>query len=143
MIRQPSFDIDMRPENLLHSRRAEVLHFVSARGRDHALALSIGVGRSASKPMQPHRSSWTSGVTALGMRIALELPGTCDDVAMKIIADGSEVSNVVLWLSKSKVTELRGALADLLDRFEEPGFHAHVASKDYQTEVTIAAGTTE
>jgi hypothetical protein len=42
-----------------------------------------------------------------------------------------------LWLTDSEAAELRDALNDLL---AEPGdgWHAHVSSADYQTEISVA-----
>jgi len=58
---------------------------------------------------------------------------------VNISVDGADASNVLLSLKRSEATELRDALDALLDRFGEDGFHCHVSSDDYQTEVTITA----
>jgi hypothetical protein len=59
---------------------------------------------------------------------------------VRIEGDGSGVHDLMLFLTRSEAAELRDTLADLLDHFEEPGWHGHVSSADYQTEITVAAG---
>ncbi len=60
---------------------------------------------------------------------------------MRIEGDGFCVHALMLFLTRAEAAELRDTLADLLDHFDEPGWHGHVASADYQTEITVAAGT--
>ena len=57
---------------------------------------------------------------------------------MRIEADKQRVSKVVLYLSPSEASELRDGLEDLLEgHSEDPGWHCHVPSADFQTEITI------
>lgn len=57
---------------------------------------------------------------------------------MKLLVDDHVADAVVLLLTKTEAAELRDALDDLLQRFDEPGWHAHVSSADYLTEITVA-----
>ena len=50
--------------------------------------------------------------------------------------DGSQLRNVSLWLTHDEASELRDALQDMLERGPSAG-HAHVASADYQTQVSV------
>ncbi len=59
---------------------------------------------------------------------------------MRIEGDGSEVRDLLLTVTRSEAAELRDTLDDLLHNFEVPGWHGHVSSADYQTEITVAAG---
>lgn len=47
------------------------------------------------------------------------------------------LSYVYLWLTDTEAAELRDARNDLLGASSE-GWHAHVSSSDYATEVTVA-----
>ena len=57
---------------------------------------------------------------------------------MRIHADGTEAANLLLYLTRPEAAELRDALNDLLDHFDEAGWHAHVSNIDEQVEVTVA-----
>jgi hypothetical protein len=46
-------------------------------------------------------------------------------------------SRVYIWLTEDEASELRDALDDMLKRGPDPGWHAHVSSADYQTEMTV------
>jgi hypothetical protein len=59
---------------------------------------------------------------------------------VRIEGDGSEVRDLLLALTRSEAAELRETLEALLHNFEVPGWHGHVSSADYQTEITVAAG---
>jgi hypothetical protein len=50
---------------------------------------------------------------------------------------GEALRTVYLWVTDSEAIELRDALNDLL---AEPGdgWHAHVSSADFQTEISVA-----
>ena len=50
---------------------------------------------------------------------------------------GEPLATVYLWLRPDEARELRDALDDLLSR-EDPNWHAHVASADFDREITIA-----
>ena len=54
---------------------------------------------------------------------------------------GESVNRVYLFLSESEVRELRDTLSGMLaveSREERQSWHEHVASDDYQVEVTVA-----
>lgn len=53
--------------------------------------------------------------------------------------DGTSLDSVVVALTRGEAAELRDAMTDLLARFNEPDFHAHVSSTDYQTELTLTS----
>lgn len=53
--------------------------------------------------------------------------------------DPAAVSDVALQLTREEARDLVHALDDLLEHFDEPGWHAHVYSADYQTEVSVSA----
>ncbi|MCC5950729.1 MAG: hypothetical protein JJU45_01405 [Acidimicrobiia bacterium] len=55
------------------------------------------------------------------------------------LTNDREVNNVYLFLSRAEIAELVGALEELMEHFEENGWHAHVSSHDYQREITVAA----
>lgn len=57
---------------------------------------------------------------------------------MPIEVDAKLVPQVVLFLARGEATELRDGIDDPLAHFGEEGWHAHVASADYQVEMTIA-----
>jgi hypothetical protein len=57
---------------------------------------------------------------------------------MRIEANGAPASEVLLYLTRDEATELRDAAEALLRDFDQPGYHAHVSSADYQVELTIA-----
>lgn len=46
--------------------------------------------------------------------------------------------SLLVFLTRSEAAELRDAAEQLLQNFQEPGWHAHVASPDFQTEMTLA-----
>ena len=48
------------------------------------------------------------------------------------------LSEVLLYLTRDEAAELRDAAEAELEHFDEPGYHAHVSSADYQTEMTVA-----
>ena len=50
---------------------------------------------------------------------------------------GEPLANVYLWLTTDEARELRDALDDLVST-EDPNWHAHVASADFNREITIA-----
>jgi hypothetical protein len=52
-------------------------------------------------------------------------------------SDRQPLSSVYLWLTEAEAVELRDALDDLLSARSE-GWHGHVSSADYATEVTVA-----
>ncbi len=59
-------------------------------------------------------------------------------VLMRIEAgQGQPKQSAYLWLTVAEARELRDALNDLLHEPRED-WHAHVASADYATEVTVA-----
>ena len=47
------------------------------------------------------------------------------------------LAGVYLWLTTDEARELRDALDDLLSG-EDPNWHAHVSSTDFDREITIA-----
>lgn len=53
--------------------------------------------------------------------------------------DGGLLDSVVIALTRSEAVELRDAVTDLLAHFDDPDFHVHVSSADFQTEFTLAA----
>lgn len=57
---------------------------------------------------------------------------------MRITADGNTVSDVLVFLTKEEATELRDGIDALLTNFDDPGWHAHVSSPDFQIELTVA-----
>ncbi len=50
---------------------------------------------------------------------------------------GRPLPTVYLWLTAAEARELRDGLNDLLAR-EDPNWHAHLASVDFDREITIA-----
>jgi hypothetical protein len=52
-------------------------------------------------------------------------------------ATGDQLSQVYVWLTPSEARELRDGLDDLVGR-NDPSWHAHVSSADYETEIGIA-----
>lgn len=57
---------------------------------------------------------------------------------MKITQGESSLSEVLIYLTRTEAAELRDAAEAVLEHFDEPGYHAHVSSGDYQIEVTVA-----
>jgi hypothetical protein len=53
--------------------------------------------------------------------------------------DGASLDSVVVALTRGEAAELRDAVTDLLARFNDPSFHVHVSSADYQTELTLTS----
>jgi hypothetical protein len=51
--------------------------------------------------------------------------------------DEATIASVVVYLSPAEARELRDAAEDLLAHPDEPGWHVHISSTDYQTEVTL------
>jgi hypothetical protein len=51
---------------------------------------------------------------------------------------GTPVAQVYLWLTVAEASELRDALNDMLRGGPGAGWHAHVSSEDYGTEVAVA-----
>lgn len=60
---------------------------------------------------------------------------------MRIQGDGNAVSDLLVFLTRDEAAELRDGLNDLLANFDDPGWHAHVSSPDFQIELTIAPET--
>jgi hypothetical protein len=60
------------------------------------------------------------------------------DRAVQIHGDGTSISDLLIYLSKTEAAELRDALTGLLENFDDPGWHAHVSTPDSLTEVTVA-----
>lgn len=56
-------------------------------------------------------------------------------------AAGDQLRQIGLWLTPSEARALRDSLDDLL-RTDEPSWHAHVSSADYETEISIARDDT-
>jgi hypothetical protein len=50
---------------------------------------------------------------------------------------GEPLSNVYLWLTHDEAGELRDTI-DQMMRDGDSGWHGHVPSADYQTEITVA-----
>ena len=50
----------------------------------------------------------------------------------------AELSEVLLYLTRDEAAELRDSADAVLQHFDEPGYHAHVSSSDYQIELTLA-----
>jgi hypothetical protein len=50
---------------------------------------------------------------------------------------GESQSNVYLWLTRDEAGELRDTI-DQMMREDDSGWHGHVSSADYQTEITVA-----
>ena len=50
---------------------------------------------------------------------------------------GEPLANVYLWLTTDEAREFRDALDDL-GSAEDPNWHAHVSSADFDREITIA-----
>jgi hypothetical protein len=63
--------------------------------------------------------------------------GAWDAASVRIEADGKPLPQVVLFLARGEANELRDGIDDLLTHFGEEGWHTHVASADYQVEITI------
>ena len=59
-------------------------------------------------------------------------------VPVRIQGNGSPVDDLLIFLSRSEASELRSAIDALLENFDDAGWHAHISSPDYQTEITIA-----
>ena len=61
---------------------------------------------------------------------------------MRITADGQTVSDVLVFLTKDEASELRDGIDALRSNFNDPGWHAHVSSPDFQIELTVAPEVT-
>ena len=59
------------------------------------------------------------------------------------IEAGAEVREIVMHFTRQKAAEHRDAAEAVLQHVDEPGWHEHVTSADYQTELTIAAERTD
>jgi hypothetical protein len=57
---------------------------------------------------------------------------------MRIVANGVPAGEVLIYLTRTEAEELRDSANALLRDFDQAGYHAHVSSADYQTELTIA-----
>lgn len=57
---------------------------------------------------------------------------------VRIKGNGSPVEDLLIFLSRPEASELRDAIDALLENFDDAGWHGHVSSADYQTEITIA-----
>jgi hypothetical protein len=57
---------------------------------------------------------------------------------MRIMRGADFLGEVLLYLTRDEAAELRDAADAVLEHFDEPGYHAHVSSADYQTEMTVA-----
>lgn len=57
---------------------------------------------------------------------------------VRIKGNGSPVEDLLIFLSRPEASELRDAIDALLENFDDAGWHAHVSSADYQSEITIA-----
>ena len=57
---------------------------------------------------------------------------------MRLNADDADVRNVIAFLTRDEAFQLRHACDELLEYFDSPGWHKHVSSADYQTEITLA-----
>jgi hypothetical protein len=57
---------------------------------------------------------------------------------VRIQGDGSAVHDLLIFLSRPEASELRDAINELLENFDDASWHAHVSSADYQTEITVA-----
>ncbi len=57
---------------------------------------------------------------------------------MRIEGDNRTISNLVVFLTRAEAAELRDAAVDLLENFDDAGWHGHVSNADYQIEMTIA-----
>jgi hypothetical protein len=62
---------------------------------------------------------------------------------MRIDGNGAPIQDLLIFLTRPEVGELRDALDALLEHFDEPGWHAHVSSPDYQVEITVAPETND
>ena len=58
------------------------------------------------------------------------------------VDDGGQLWRVTLALTRAEAAELRDVLGDMVGRFDPPetaAWHAHVSSRDFQTETDIVA----
>jgi hypothetical protein len=69
-----------------------------------------------------------------GSRVAL----IGKDQLVRILGNGSPVQDLLIFLSRPEASELRDAIDALLENVNDAGWHAHVSSADYQTEITVA-----
>lgn len=53
------------------------------------------------------------------------------------------MASVIVYLTPAEARELRDAAEDLLAHPNEPGWHVHVSSADFQTEVTLTPETAD
>lgn len=53
--------------------------------------------------------------------------------------DGEAISSVILFLSRGEAAELRDALEELVEHFDERHWHAHVMDEECATEIAVAA----
>lgn len=57
---------------------------------------------------------------------------------MKIMRGETLLGDVLIYVTRAEAAELRDAAEAVLEHFDEPGYHAHVSSGDFQIEVTVA-----
>jgi len=57
---------------------------------------------------------------------------------MRILRGETDLGEVLIYLTRAEAAELRDSAEALLQHFDEPGYHAHVSSADYQVEMTLA-----
>lgn len=57
---------------------------------------------------------------------------------VRIVRGDVELFAVVVYLTRAEAAELRDAAEAVLSEFDVPGYHAHISSNDYQTEITLA-----
>ena len=69
---------------------------------------------------------------------ATERPDLRHPRGMQILRGHAELSEILIHLTRDEAAELRDAVEALLEHFHEPGYHAHVSSSDYRTEMTLA-----
>jgi hypothetical protein len=66
-------------------------------------------------------------------------PGGVHPDQMRIESEaGTPVAQVYLWLTIAEAGQLRDALNNMLRTDPDAGWHAHVSSEDYGTEVALA-----
>jgi hypothetical protein len=56
------------------------------------------------------------------------------------VSPGTALPSVYLWFTATEAAELRDALTDLIAT-DQSGWHAHISSADYESELTIARDT--
>ena len=71
---------------------------------------------------------------AIGAQVVMALQCSHDEDH----ARRNQLGEALLFLTRAEVAELRDAAEAVLTHFDEPGYHAHVSSADYQIELTLA-----